>query len=158
MNNYKWYSPDEEATLRLGWVIGELVESGDNIALIGQLGGGKTVLARGVAAGLGIEGRIVSPTFTLIREYRGRLPLYHFDLYRLEDIREVEDLGCEEYFYGQGVSLVEWADRAISCLPEERLEIRFSYSDDGRCLEFRAIGRRHERLLEEIVRIIDIAR
>ncbi len=158
MNSYKWYSPDEDATLRLGWIIGELAEPGDTIALIGQLGSGKTVLARGVAAGLGIEGRITSPTFTLIREYRGRLPLYHFDLYRLEDPREVEALGCEEYFYGRGITLVEWADRAISSLPEERLEIRFTYIDDGRCLEFRAIGSRYRQLLEEIVRIMDIAR
>jgi tRNA threonylcarbamoyladenosine biosynthesis protein TsaE len=103
------YAPED--TAELGRKLGGLLLAGDLICLIGELGAGKTSFAQGVARGLGVEGQVRSPSFTLIHEYYGRLPLYHLDLYRLNDPSELEDLGYEEYFYGDGVALVEWADR-----------------------------------------------
>ena len=102
---------------------------GQVVGLYGDLGSGKTCLAQGICAGLGVLDHVTSPTFILINEYRGsvgggQLPVYHFDLYRLSDPRELEDLGAEEYFYGDGVCLVEWAERAGSLLPARRWDIR----------------------------------
>src|SRR5271155_2724089 len=98
------------------------------VALIGTLGAGKTYLARAIAAGLGIANPDVvnSPTFVLIQEYQARLPIYHFDAYRLPSEREFADLGVHEYFAGDGVCLIEWADKVPTCLPNERLEIRIT--------------------------------
>ena len=112
------YSPEE--TYKIGKEIGEKTKPGEVYALIGDLGVGKTVFTKGFAAGLGIEEEITSPTFTLINEYEdGRLPFYHFDVYRIEDESEIEEIGYEEYFYGEGVTLVEWANRIENLLPKE---------------------------------------
>jgi tRNA threonylcarbamoyladenosine biosynthesis protein TsaE len=115
-------SPEE--TQRFGLELACTLGPGAVIALIGDLGSGKTCLTQGICDGLGVTSYVTSPTFTLINEYQGRLPVYHFDLYRIERPGELLDLGCEEYFYGQGVSIIEWAERALSVLPEERMEIR----------------------------------
>ncbi len=101
-------------THRLGALLGALLEPGDVVLLQGDLGAGKTVFTQGIAAGLEIEGTVNSPTFTLLKEYFGRLPLYHFDLYRIESPDEVESLGFEDYFDSDGVSVVEWAERGES--------------------------------------------
>ena len=93
------------------------------IALIGDLGSGKTCLTQGICAGLEVEDYVTSPSFTLINEYQGRLPVYHFDLFRIDDPREMLDLGCEEYFYGDGVCIIEWAEKLKHFLPEKRIEI-----------------------------------
>jgi len=116
--------------------------------LIGPLGAGKTCLVQGLASGLGIEGYVLSPSFVLVRELKGRLPLYHIDLYRLENPLEIENLGLDEYFYGRGVSAVEWADRALGSLPEENLLIEINYlCENSRQITFSPYGKRYEELL-----------
>ncbi len=122
------------------------------IALVGPLGAGKTYLVRAIAEGLGItNSRVVtSPTFVLIQEYDARLPIYHFDVYRLRAARDFVDLGVHEYFEGRGVSLVEWADRAEECLPAEHLRIAMTVTGEStRRLQFDAFGERYARLLED---------
>ncbi len=100
------------------------------LALIGDLGAGKTTLTQHIARGLGITQPITSPTFTLINEYReGRIPLYHFDVYRLERSEELENLGYEDYFYGDGLCVVEWADKVLDYLPPEAKILKITYGD-----------------------------
>ena len=119
-------SPEE--TFGVGFLLGGLLQSGDVITLNGGLGAGKTCFTGGVAKGLGIQERITSPTFALIHEYDGgRLPFYHLDVYRLGDSAELVDLGYEEYFYSDGVSIVEWADKIANMIPEGSVIIRMSY-------------------------------
>lgn len=121
------------------------------LALNGDLGSGKTTFTQGLAKGLGLNEDISSPTFTIIKEYEdGRLPLYHMDVYRLEHEEEMYDLGYEEYFYGDGISAVEWANNIRSLWPEEYLEIVFAYSENGRVLEFLPKGRHYEEIIEEM--------
>lgn len=110
-------SHSPEQTQRLGARLGELLSPGDVILLEGGLGAGKTVFAQGVAMGLGIEEPVTSPTFTLIHEYQGRVPLYHVDLYRIGGAVEAADLGLEDYLYGDGITLIEWPERAAGILP-----------------------------------------
>ena len=135
-------------TAALGEVLGRLAQAGDFLALYGELGAGKTSLTQGILRGLGVPAGARSPTFTLINEYQGgRLPVYHMDAYRLGRAQELLDIGAEEYFYGEGLTVVEWADRVAEILPEERLDIRLSATDEGRRLAFQAHGSRHARLL-----------
>jgi tRNA threonylcarbamoyladenosine biosynthesis protein TsaE len=146
---------DEAATERLGEELGRLAGPGEVIALIGELGSGKTTLVRGLARGLDVPPEVVvaSPTFTLVNEYPlGRLPLYHVDLYRLA-AAEQEDLGLGEYLYGPGIAAVEWAER-LAVPPRERLEVSLSLyppeSGEHRLAELAAFGPRATRLLEEL--------
>ena len=104
-------SASPEVTLALGERLGRLLQPGDVVLLSGALGAGKTALTQGIARGLGVAGPVSSPTFTILKEHEGRIPLYHFDLYRIEDPDELEALGFDDYFYGDGVSVVEWAER-----------------------------------------------
>jgi tRNA threonylcarbamoyladenosine biosynthesis protein TsaE len=106
------------------------LKSGSVVALTGDLGAGKTTLSQSIAAGLGVTEEVTSPTFTIICEYTsGRLPLYHFDLYRLETEEELENLGVDEYFYGRGICLVEWADKVPEALPEDAIWVNIEYDD-----------------------------
>lgn len=116
-------------TIGLGKKLGRVLEKGDIVALVGEMGSGKTTLTTGIAAGLGVKDYVRSPTFTLINEYQGRIPLYHFDLYRLSCPTELEDLGYEEYFYGKGVVIVEWAEKCKGFLPKDHLRIELSLID-----------------------------
>lgn len=121
----KTNSPEE--TRRIAGALAGILEEGDFLALEGDLGAGKTCFVKGLARGLGAPGGVTSPTFSLIHEYLGgRLPLYHFDVYRLRRPEELEGLGYEEYFYGDGVCAVEWSDLIGSYLPADRLLLRFS--------------------------------
>jgi tRNA threonylcarbamoyladenosine biosynthesis protein TsaE len=114
-----------------GITLGRLLQPGDVVALIGELGSGKTTLAQSIAEGLGVMEPVTSPTFTIINEYEsGRLPLYHFDVYRLKSPEEMESLGYEEYFFGSGVTIVEWADRVGALLPPHTRVIRLAYGDN----------------------------
>ena len=116
-----------EETKTIGRKLGKLLRSGEVVCLYGELGAGKTCLVQGLAQGLKVrEEEIKSPTFVLIREYEGELPVYHFDLFRLSNSQELEELGYEEYFYGRGVTLIEWADRLGECLPSRRIDINLS--------------------------------
>lgn len=116
------YNPEE--TFELGKKIGKCVEKGTVISLVGDLGVGKTVFTQGLASGLEIEEAINSPTFTIVQVYEsGRLPLYHFDVYRIGDVSEMDEIGYEEYFYADGVCLVEWADLINEIMPEDCIEV-----------------------------------
>jgi tRNA threonylcarbamoyladenosine biosynthesis protein TsaE len=127
-------SPEE--TQSLGAALAERLQPGDLLALRGDLGSGKTCLIQGICRGLQVDGYVTSPTFILINEYvgqvRGRsLPVYHFDLYRIGSSEELEDLGAEEYFYGRGICLIEWAERAGDLLPPRRLDLTLEYLTAG---------------------------
>ena len=115
-------SPEE--TFELGKKIGEAAKPGQVYTLNGDLGVGKTVFTQGVAAGLGITEPVSSPTFTIVPVYEeGRLPFYHFDVYRIGDIEEMEEIGYDDYFFGEGICLIEWAELIRAILPEKRIEI-----------------------------------
>lgn len=119
---------NEDETRVFGLELGASLRKGDIVALIGDLGTGKTALTKYIAEGLGIRETITSPTFTIVQEYRqGRLPLYHFDVYRIGDPEEMYELGYEEYFYGDGVCVIEWADLIEELLPEYTKVIRIEY-------------------------------
>ena len=127
-------SHSEEETRRIASALGEKAVRGEILALEGDLGAGKTVFAKGFAQGLAYPypEDVVSPTFTLIKEYRGgRLPLYHFDLYRLEDPAEAEEIGIDEYLFGDGVCLIEWAERAEELLPRGTGRVRIERIPDA---------------------------
>lgn len=122
MKTIETYSTGE--TFALGRQIGQQAEAGEIYTLIGDLGVGKTVLTQGVAAGLGIKEPVNSPTFTIVQIYEeGRLPFYHFDVYRIGDVEEMEEVGYEDCFYGEGVCLIEWADLIEEILPREHRRI-----------------------------------
>ena len=121
-------SPEE--TLNLGYKLGKKLKPGTVIGLMGELGTGKTVFTKGIAKGLGVKDYkyVNSPSFVIVKTYKSkRIPLYHFDLYRLRSSNDLDTVGYEEYFYSKGVSTVEWADRAIDVLPEGYIPIRFKY-------------------------------
>lgn len=147
----KTTSPDQ--TIRLGRVLGEMLSPGAVVALMGDLGTGKTVLAKGIARGLGVEDErgVTSPSFVLINEYRGRLPVYHVDLYRLQDSGEVENLGWEEFIFGPGVTIVEWAEKVSTLLPGERIEVHLQWADaEERRLVFIGKGRAARNLVTRL--------
>ena len=115
----------EKDTRDLGFRLGQAAEPGQVYTLVGDLGVGKTVFTQGLAAALGIEEPVSSPTFTIVQVYEdGRLPFYHFDVYRIGDVEEMDEIGYEDYVYGQGVSLIEWANLIEEILPEHYTEIR----------------------------------
>ena len=152
-------------TQRIGRLLGKLMSAGDLLLLDGQLGTGKTTFTQGLALGMNVAEVVNSPTFTLLKEYQGRgsdvsdgspdnkptgLALYHFDLYRLDEPEEIFDLGFEDYFYGSGVSVVEWADKAEMLWPVERLYIRLrSIDETKRRLTFIATGAHYCELLQQ---------
>lgn len=144
-------SHSPEQTQRLGVQLGELAQAGDVFLLSGSLGSGKTCLTQGIAWGIGVKEYAFSPSFVIVREYYGRLTLYHIDFYRLNSIGEIVDLGLDEYFSGSGVCVVEWADKGITVLPQENLLIRFSYiSDTERSLSLEPRGERYSQLLKSL--------
>ena len=119
---------NEEETRRFGLDLAHELKAGDVVALIGDLGTGKTALTRYITEGLGITARVNSPTFTIVKEYReSRLPLFHFDVYRVSDPDELFNIGADEYFYGDGVCVVEWADLIEELLPEDTRYIYIEY-------------------------------
>ena len=139
-------SPEE--TRALGEEIGRKLREGDVVALIGELGAGKTCLTQGLGWGLGVDPKLylTSPSFTLIKEYRGRLRVYHIDLYRLNSIEEGYELGFEEYFYGRGVTIVEWADRIETLLPPEHVRIEIGIiSENERNIKWLLKSKIHTR-------------
>ncbi len=143
---------NEQDTRKLGIKLGRLLSMGDVLALIGDLGTGKTSFTKGLGQGMGIREDITSPTFTLVQEYDGPLPLYHFDVYRIDHIRQMEDIPYDEYFYGDGVCVIEWAEIIKEILPEERLDIHISYlGDEEREICFRPRNEYYNKIIEELV-------
>jgi len=127
-----YITQSQEETFAIGVELGKMAKPGDIFALIGDLGTGKTILAKGIAKGLGIDEEITSPTFTLLEVYESPISLYHFDLYRISNNAELENLFFEEYWFGDGVSVIEWADRAVKRLPEDIYIITLEYIDNNR--------------------------
>lgn len=121
----------EDEMKALGLELARELEPGDVVALVGNLGTGKTTLSKYIAQGLGVTETLSSPTFNIVKEYRsGRLPLYHFDVYRLSCGDELVDIGAEDYLYGDGVCLIEWADIVADILPEESIVVRIEYGEN----------------------------
>jgi tRNA threonylcarbamoyladenosine biosynthesis protein TsaE len=140
-------------TIRIGKRIGRLLKAGDVVALVGELGAGKTQFIKGLAAGVGIGNPtyISSPSFTLINEYPGKIPFYHVDLFRLEREKEAEELGLEDYFQGGGITAIEWADKIPSLLPKEMLFIHIAYTGKKtRSIEMIGKGKRFEDLVNTL--------
>ena len=134
---YETFSPEE--TKALGQKIGTEALPGSVYTLIGDLGVGKTVFTQGIAEGLGITEPICSPTFTIVQVYEeGRMPFYHFDVYRIGDIEEMEEIGYEDYFYGEGVCMIEWANLIEEILPQKRWDITIE-KDLEKCFDYRKI-------------------
>jgi tRNA threonylcarbamoyladenosine biosynthesis protein TsaE len=144
-------------TVELGKKIGRLLGRGDVVALVGELGTGKTHLIKGLAAGAGVNrfSYVSSPSFTLIQEYPGKLPVTHVDLFRLNMEREAEDLGLEEYFQGRGITVIEWADKIPSLLPQDVLWIHLSYTGERtRSIEIFGKGCRYEEMVDNLVKLL----
>jgi tRNA threonylcarbamoyladenosine biosynthesis protein TsaE len=151
MRSLKLVSHNPEETQTLGKRLGELAQPGDLFFMSGNLGTGKTSLTQGIAHGLDSPDFALSPTFVLMRELKGRLPLYHIDLYRLEKLTEISDLGLDDYLYGNGLCVIEWAEKGITVLPTEHLLIKIKYLDDNeRSFEFIPQGKRYQKLLTQL--------
>ena len=140
-------------TEMLGRKLGRFMTPGQLITLNGELGAGKTTFVKGIAAGLGVPKEIVvcSPSYTLVNEYEGRIPLFHFDLYRLEGAGDIDELGYDEYLEGEGLSVMEWSDIAPQLLPPHYLDVRIEIlSDSERAFSFRGHGREYEKIVERL--------
>ncbi len=128
----------------------QLLGPGDLVLLDGELGAGKTTLTKGLAEGLGVSGYVNSPTFTLVNQYQGRLPVYHLDCYRLESGREALDFGIEEYLYGDGVTIIEWPERIQEILPKEFIRIKLGYlTETKRTIRLEPAGAKYVKILQE---------
>ncbi len=148
MNDYTITLHNQEETMSLAERLSNFIQPGDVIALEGDLGAGKTTFTKGLARGLGISRNVNSPTFTIIKEYNGKLPLYHMDVYRLKN--SMEDLGFDEYFDGEGVTVIEWAHMIEDQLPNQLLKIEITrMSDKERNITFYPVGNRYEQLCKE---------
>lgn len=144
-----------DETEEFGLKLGNILKGGDVISLIGDLGAGKTTLTKSIAMGLGVRDYVTSPTFTLINEYKGKqYPLYHFDVYRLEGIEDILDLGFEEYFYSKGVTIIEWGNKIKNALPEDVLIIKMKMGLDEheRILHIYGTGDKSNRIVEELMK------
>lgn len=140
-------------TQALGRRLGTLLRAGDVVGLSGDLGAGKTVFTRGIAEGAGASGYVASPTFTFVREYKGSTLVYHVDLYRLDDPRQLDDLGLDEILDRDAIVVIEWAEKAASLLPGEHLWVTISFIDDEdrRFIHFLPKGERYEEMTRALV-------
>ncbi|MBA7537604.1 tRNA threonylcarbamoyladenosine biosynthesis protein TsaE [subsurface metagenome] len=151
MNRLELISHSPEQTQKFGIRIGELALAGDIFLLVGSLGIGKTCLTQGIAWGLNIKEYALSPSFVIVRELYGRLPLYHIDLYRLDHIEEIAELGLDDYLYGNGICVVEWAEKGLDILPTEHLLIQINYlSDTERSLQLKPNGKRYLEIATQL--------
>ena len=151
-----FFCRDAEATEALGRLVGTLSESGDIFCLVGDLGAGKTLLTKGLASALGVaEGDVVSPSFSLMNIYEGKLEVRHFDLYRLDSPDDLADIGFYEYAGGEGVTVIEWADLFMSELPPDYLQVSITIEKDGRRVELFPTGPRYKELIKEVLRSAD---
>jgi tRNA threonylcarbamoyladenosine biosynthesis protein TsaE len=148
----KMISDSPAKTREIGKKLASMLMAGDIICLSGELGTGKTVMAKGISSGLGVkDSGVTSPTFVLMRCHHGRMPVYHFDLYRVWGPQEILGLGVEEFFFADGVSVIEWADRLGELEPRECLKIKLAHKGDGRrTLSFSARGSRYLKLIKAL--------
>lgn len=158
MLEFKTTSPEE--TFAFGQCLAKVLSAGQVVCLVGDLGAGKTLLVQGLAAGLDIQDAVNSPTFTILNVYEASFPVYHFDLYRLEDAAELYDIGFYEYTEGDGLSIIEWPDKFPDQLPEEYLwiEIKSDFVNNGgkvneRVIRISALGTAYEHICEELKQI-----
>lgn len=152
MSHFEFYALTLADTDRLGAALAAVLPAATTVALRGTLGAGKTRLVQAIAEGFDVpRSEVVSPTYVLCHEYEGRLPLYHLDVYRLRDEDEFLELGPEEYFESAGITLIEWADRVVDCLPIDRLEIDIQITGPSeRRFDITALGTRAEAILEAL--------
>jgi tRNA threonylcarbamoyladenosine biosynthesis protein TsaE len=152
MDEFTFLADNESDTQRLGAALAKVLPPATTVALIGTLGAGKTRLVQALAAGCGVPPEtVVSPTFVLCQEYHGQRTLYHLDAYRLKDDDEFLELGPEEYFASDGITLIEWADRVIACLPPQRLEIHIEVvGDTARQFRLAAVGGESSAMLNDL--------
>jgi len=140
-------------TFALGELLGRLLRSGDVVALVGPLGVGKTVLAKGIGRGLDVHEEVLSPSFNIVLEYSGRLPYRHVDFYRLKDAGEAFDIGIEESIEGEGVTVIEWADRIMGVLPAERLRVDMAFGEgDERGISLEPRGRHFQNIVRSVTK------
>ena len=139
-------------TEEFGIRFGKLLEAGDIVCLNGDLGAGKTTMTKSIGIGLDVDEYITSPTFALINLYKGRMVVYHFDVYRLENVDELYDLGFDEYFFGEGVCIIEWAEKIDKLIPPDRIIIDIKKTDniDERILHISGHGNRYEEIIKEL--------
>ena len=144
-------SRSSEESMVLGEKLAKLLKAGDVITLEGDLGAGKTTFTKGIAKGLGVKRTVNSPTFTIIKQYKGDLPLYHMDVYRLE---EEEDLGFDDYFQSEGVTVIEWASQIEGQLPENRMDIyiKLGLEEGSRVIQLNPRGKHYEQICEELAK------
>ena len=152
MKQIKTCSPDE--TMLVGRALGSILSSGDVVCITGDLGTGKTAFTNGMARALGIEEYITSPTFTIVNEYKTEVPLYHFDVYRISDPEEMYDIGFEEYLYGDGIVVIEWAELIKDILPEELIWVKISKNlnsgTDAREINIDFIGEKYRSYIDSL--------
>ncbi|WP_373599855.1 tRNA (adenosine(37)-N6)-threonylcarbamoyltransferase complex ATPase subunit type 1 TsaE [Paraclostridium bifermentans] len=148
----KIYLENEEKTREIGYKLGQLLTPKSVICLIGDLGAGKTTMTQSLAKSLEVDDYITSPTFTIVNEYEGRMPLYHFDVYRIGSSDEMYDIGFDEYINGDGVCIIEWANLIEDILPEEYLYIEMNYKETGREMILTPKGEKYEELVKELVK------
>lgn len=155
--SYRYLSTSEAGTDRLGAALARVLEPGMTIALCGTLGAGKTRLVRSVAQAAGVDARQVSsPTFVLVHEYVGTWPIYHFDVYRLEDLQQFLDLGAAEYLASEGVCFIEWADRVSGALPDDSVRVEIAPTHEtGREFCFRGNGPRSDQIVTRLARELE---
>ena len=146
----KIYLENEEKTREIGSKLGELLTPKSVICLIGDLGAGKTTMTQSLARALGVDDYITSPTFTIVNEYEGRMPLYHFDVYRIGSSEEMYDIGFDEYIDGEGVCIIEWANLIEDILPYEYLYIEMNYKETGREMILTPKGEKYEEIVKEL--------
>ena len=142
------YTKNEEELLALGERLGRILQKDDVLILTGELGAGKTTFTKALAKGLDIRQMIKSPTYTIVREYEGRLPLYHLDVYRIEG--DADSIDLDEFLFGGGVTVIEWGHLLGEDLPDSYLELEILKEAEGRCLQFTAHGSRAEQLIKEL--------
>src|SRR5271157_3827842 len=151
MNTLNFKTRSAAETQNFGTRLGSVAQAGDIFLLIGELGAGKTCLTQGIAYGLDIQEYTLSPSFVIMRELHGRLPLYHMDFYRLDNIAEISDLGLDDYLYGKGVCVIEWANKGLTVLPEDHLVVKIDYlADNQRSFVIEPKGERYISILKQL--------
>ena len=146
--NKRMFSHNEEELIEWGRRLGSLLQEQDVLILTGDLGAGKTTFTKGLARGLGIKQMIKSPTYTIVREYEGRLPLYHLDVYRIGE--DPDSIDLDDFLFGEGITVIEWGELLEGSLPDDYLKLTILKKADGRELVFESKGRRSQELLEEL--------